>query len=271
MKRLIDLGYFMGIKSAVSMLLLTYSLNGSAQQLKFAMLQQGESQNISMCVLLEAYRNIGISVLFNAFPTTRSLKLSNSGVYDGETARVLAAQKKYTNLHPITIPTLYMRGTAFTIKHTEFKPSGFESLAPFRVIIPKTVIFFERRTKDLPDVIKGTDFHAPFKMLAMGRGDVVASTYLAGVVSMRELRLKNVVALKPPIMEIPLHHFLNKKHQKLIPIITAEMLKMQRSGRIEQIYQQYVTNLTDPNIEPDFNNGDPPSVPCPSTHKATAS
>ncbi len=260
----------MRINSAISILLLTYSLNASAQQLKFAMLQKGESQNISMCVLHEAYRNIGITVTFNAFPTTRSLKLSNSGVYDGETARVLAAQKKYTNLRPITIPTLHMRGTAFTIKHTDFSPDGFASLAPFRVIIPKTVIFFERRTKDLPDVIKGTDFHAPFKMLSIGRGDIVASTYLAGVVSMRQLNLKNVVALKPSIMEIPLHHFLNKKHQKLIPIITAEMQKMQSNGRIEQIYQQYIANLTDPNNEPDFNNGDPPSVPCPAASKSIA-
>jgi polar amino acid transport system substrate-binding protein len=261
----------MRIKSAISILLLTYSLHASAQQLKFAMLQQGESQNISMCVLLEAYQNIGITVTFDAFPTTRSLKLSNSGVYDGETARVLAAQNKYKNLIPITIPTLHMRGTVFTIKHTDFKPNGFASLAPFRVIIPKTVIFFERGTKDLPDVTKGTDFHAPFKMLAAGRGDIVASTYLAGVVSMRELNLNNVVALKPPIMGIPLHHFLNKKHLELVPIITAQMQRMQNSGRIEQIYQQYIAKLTDINIEPDFNNGDPPSVPCPSIPIAIAS
>lgn len=251
------------IKSAISIGLLVCSLNMFAQQLKFAMLQQGESQNISMCVLIEAYRNIGISLTFKAFPTTRSLKLSNNGTYDGETARVLAAQNTYKNLRPITVPTLYMRGTAFTIKHTNFKPNGFASLAPYRVIIPKTVIFFERRTKDLPNVIKGTDFHAPFKMLKIGRGDIVASTYLAGVVSIRELNLDNIVALKPPIMEVPLHHFLNKKHQALIPIITAEMKKMQSNGRIEKIHQQYIAQLTNPSIEPDFNNGDPPSVPCP--------
>lgn len=245
------------------MMILTISTATFAQQLKIAMLAKSETQNIAMCLLKEAYRQIGIAVTFNAFPTTRSLKLSNSGAYDGEASRILAAQQTYPNLIPIMTPTLNMRATAFTIKHTNFKPEGFASLAPYRVLIHKTVIFFENGTKNLPNVIKASDFDAPFKMLKKDRGDIIATAYLAGISRLRSLKMDNVVALKPPIVEVPLYHFLNKKHTKLVPLISQQMIRMQKSGRIEQIYQQYVEQLKNPSIQPDFNNGDPPSLPCP--------
>lgn len=250
------------IKNTLILLLTTLTFSVCGQPLKFAMLENSETQNIAMCVLAEAYKAIGKEVQFHAFPATRSLKLSNEGHYDGEVSRILAANNLYRNLTPIITPTLELKATAFTLEHKDFKPQGFKSLAPFRVIIPKAVILFEKGTKDLPHVVKATDIHSPFKMLMLGRGDIVATSFLNGVTVMRSLGINNAVALSPPIMSIPLHHFLHKKHANLVPLISSQMAKMQDNGRIQQIYQHYVSQLTNPSIEPDFNNGDPPSVPC---------
>ncbi len=49
-----------------------------ALTLKIAMLAKGETQNIAICVLQQAYKNINIDTSFHGFPATRSLKFSNS-------------------------------------------------------------------------------------------------------------------------------------------------------------------------------------------------
>jgi hypothetical protein len=235
----------------------------SATSLKFSMLEKGETQNIAMCVLQEAYANINIETSFHGYPSTRSLKLSNEGKYDGETARIYSTKNNYSNLIPILTPILLMRGTAFTIKHKDFKPNGFSSLSPFNIIINKAVLFVENGTKDLPNVDKANSFTAPFKMLQAGRGDIVVTAYLTGLAILRQLKATLIVPLDPPVARVPLYHFLHKKNIALLPKISTELIKMNATGRVTEIYDQYTRTLSDPNTEPNFDNGDPPSIPCP--------
>lgn len=230
------------------------------------MLEKGETQNIALCVLQEAYSNIGIETSFHGYPSTRSLKLSNEGKYDGETARVYSAKNNYSNLIPVLTPILLMRGTAFTIEYKDFKPEGFASLAPFNIIINKSVIFVENGTKDLPNVDKANSFTAPFKMLQAGRGDIVVTAYLSGLAILRQIKATSIVPLDPPIVRIPLYHFLHKKNVAILPKISTELIKMNATGRVAEIYDQYTLALSDPDTKPAFDNGDPPSVPCPASN-----
>ncbi len=244
----------------ITLLLMSVFIN--AKSLKFAMLHKSEAQNVSMCILLEAYKNIGIDVVFHAFPTTRSLKLSNSGEYDGETARILAAKKKYPNLIPIDTPVSLLKGIAFTIKKTAFEPDGFQSLAPYNIIVKYAVLFVEKGVQGLPYVQKVSSYEAAFKMLLLGRSDIVVAPYLNGLAELRKLGVDSIIPLDPPVIEIPLHHFLNKKNSAIVPLINAELASMSQSGRLDEISRDYVRSLTDPAVTPSFNNGDAPTVPC---------
>ncbi len=158
-----------------------------------------------------------------------------------------------------------MQGTVFTIKHKDFVPEGFESLAPFKVIINRSILFVEKGTKNLPHVDKANNYSAPFKMLLADRGDMVVTSYLSGLSMLRQLQATSIVALKPALVKIPLYHFLHKKHVGLRPLISAELKSMDTEGEIAKIYAAYIKSLMNPNITPRFNNGDATSVPCPTT------
>ena len=65
----------------------------TAEALHFAMWEGSEAQNAAMCVVQEAYNNIGISTKFSKFPAYQSLTYSNDGWFDGESSRVKSILK----------------------------------------------------------------------------------------------------------------------------------------------------------------------------------
>jgi len=40
---------------------------------------------------------------------------------------------------------------------------------------------------------------------------------------------------EPPLVVVPLYHYLNRRHAALVPLITAELRAMRESGEIDRI------------------------------------
>lgn len=254
------------MKTLILGLLVCLYLNlstATAEELNFATMEGSEALNAAMCVVQEAYNNIGISTKFTKFPIHRSLIYSNDGKFDGESSRVKSILKKYRNLVIIPVPTIYMKGIAFTKTVKNFTPNGFKSLSKYNVVINLGAQFALNGTEGLPRVYKASHYESVFKMLDLERADVAVAPYIVGVGLMRKLDLLHITPLQPPLIEIPMYHFLHKKNKALVPSIQRALKKMEASGRIEQIYNSYLESLMDENLTPNFENMDGPSVPCP--------
>jgi len=233
------------------------------KNLHFAMLEGSEAQNISLCVVQEAYQNIGIATTFSKFPTSRSLHASNGGQFDGELSRIKSISKKFGNLIRIPVPILYMKAIAFNKKVKNFIPNGFSSLSPYRVIINHGAQFARIGTEGLPNVQITNSYTSVFNMLVHLRGDLAVAPFSNGLGLIRQLDLPEIKPLQPPLIEIPLFHFLHKKNEALIPFVQKALKVMQKSGRIQQIYSNYLIDLVDKTIPTNFNSKNGPSVPCP--------
>jgi polar amino acid transport system substrate-binding protein len=254
------------MKALILGIVISLQLNistATAEELKFSMLEGSESQNISMCVVREAYNNIGISTKFIKFPTFRSLVMSNDGEFDGESSRVETITKKYKNLIIIPIPTIYMEGMAFTKTVKGFTPSGFKSLSKYNVVINLGAQFAVEGTEGFPMLQAVSNYTSVFKMLDLGRADFAVAPHSNGVGLIRELGLWHLKPLQPPLLKIPMYHFLHKKNEHLVTSIQGALKKMEASGRIEEIYNSYLASLINKEITPNFKNMDGPSVPCP--------
>lgn len=236
----------------------------SSKELEFAMLEDSESQNIALCVIQEAYKNIGITTKFIKFPTLRSMVLSNRGKYDDESSRVKSIQKEFKNLIIIPIPTIQLRGVAFTKNFKDFTPNGFNSLSSYSIIINNGAQFARNGTAALPRVYKANNYKLVFEFLLKDRADFAIAPYSNSVGLFRQLNITEIKALDPPLIKIPMFHFLHKKNQPLVPSIKAALMEMASKGRIDKIYYAYLEKLKEQKILPNFNNLIGPSVPCPS-------
>lgn len=235
----------------------------NATELQFSMLDGSEAQNIGLCVVQEVYRKFNITTSFWKLPSSRSISLSNTGKFDGELARIEGISKNYENLIIIPIPTLHLKGMAFSKQHTDFTPNGFKSLSAYTVIINSGAMFAKKGTDGFPHVKQIRSYTSVFDMLNRDRGDFAIAPYSNGLGILRRLNLLNIKIHQPPLIEIPLFHYLHRKNRYLVLPIQMELKKMSDSGRIDDIYTNYLKSLMDKNITPNFSNDEGPSVPCP--------
>jgi polar amino acid transport system substrate-binding protein len=188
---------------------------------------------ISEEILKEAYARIGIAVTTQEFPGERALRMSNSGAVDGEVNRIRGIAKIYPNLRIVPVAINLIDGMAFT-KNPEIKIKTWDSLSPYIIGLRTGAKFAEFGTQGM-NVISVTTNDQVFRMLDKRRVDVAISTRIEGVLTVKNLKLRNIRLLEPPLLTIELFHFLNKKHEALTPRITKALEEMGREGRIRSI------------------------------------
>jgi polar amino acid transport system substrate-binding protein len=188
---------------------------------------------ISEDILKEAYARIGISVTTQEFPGERAMRESNSGRLDGEVNRIRGIEKKYTNLRIVPVAINALRGMVFS-KNPRLKIQKWDDLKHYIIGLRKGAKYAEYGTAGM-NVLPATTNTMVFKMLERDRVDVAISTALEGSVTIRALGLKEVSMVEIPMVTLDLFHFLNRKHEDLIPQITRALEAMNREGRIAEI------------------------------------
>ncbi|MET0049132.1 MAG: transporter substrate-binding domain-containing protein [Sedimenticola sp.] len=196
---------------------------------------------ISERVLKEAYGNIGISIRVDKVPGKRALASSNSGQVDGEANRIANINEKFSNLIMIPVPVVNIKMVAFSKQET-FPINGWESLKPYYIGIRRGIRISEEGTKGMRRQLVD-DYRTLFTLLDLGRVEVVVTPHLVGLIEMKKSNIKDVKTLEPPLIETKLYHYLHKKHESLVPKITASLRKMEADGDIERIQDQVTMEL----------------------------
>jgi polar amino acid transport system substrate-binding protein len=198
----------------------------------------GPYSDIAEQVLKEAYQRIGIEAQTQTFPSERSLATSNSGLVAGEVARLTGLERTYPNLIMVPVILNRIEVVAF-VKNVTFKVQGWESLRPYAIGIRRGIKYAEQGTKAM-NVEPVTSYEQCFKMLDSGRIDVVVTNLYVGLKTIKDLQLKGVRPLAPPLMAARnQYHYLHKKHADLVPKITKVLKEMEAEGRIKAIREQY--------------------------------
>jgi ABC-type amino acid transport substrate-binding protein len=186
-------------------------------------------------ILTEAYQRLGITIVLKTFPAERALLISNSGVEsDGELLRISGLGKDYPNLVVVPVAIVKTDVMAF-VKKTEFKVSGWQSLAPYRIGIRLGVKFAENGTRGMNTQVVPTD-EQNFMKLEENRVDVVVANRLTGFRILKEDQLRDIHPLEPPIEQVQFFHYLHKKNSSLVPKIKKILEEMEAEGRIQAIF-----------------------------------
>ncbi|MDC0336149.1 transporter substrate-binding domain-containing protein [Pseudodesulfovibrio sp.] len=191
----------------------------------------------SLSVLKAAYAKIGIQAKGLTLPAARALAQSDAGLTDGEVHRIEEIELEHPNLIRIPVAINTVEGLAVSCN----KSVDTTDLAVFstnRIGIKIGTRYAEKLTQSMPYVTKSFDENKLMELLAAQRLDVVIGDrpWAEKQGGLCDARIN-----EPPLVVIPLYHYLHKRHAGLVPKITQVLMEMQKSGEIEAIVRKALT------------------------------
>jgi polar amino acid transport system substrate-binding protein len=191
-------------------------------------------------ILTEAYQRIGMTINVTPYPARRGLSLANDGILDGEAGRLEQIHPQFPNLVMIPVPIFLNRTVAFT-KDPDMQITAWDDMRPYHVTTMLGLKYTESKLEGFEHVEFVGTIQQAFRMLELGRTDVVVFALLDGLNVINELSLQGVV---PNVFEhIPSYHFLHKKHTAIVPAITKALQEMEREGRLQAVATEYRKRL----------------------------
>lgn len=178
----------------------------------------------------EAFRRLGVKFNLTSLPSERSLQFANQGEVDGEGLRVAGLGQQYPDL--IQVPERYIRISfvAFAKDRTISLDKGWASLASRSVAHITGWKLFEAQAGAARLVNKVDKSEQLFRMLDSGRVDLALYTLTDGNAMLRDMGLKDIVALTPALQEVDMYLYLHKKHAELVPKLAQQLRDMKADG-----------------------------------------
>ena len=213
------------------------------EKLVFATFENAGVTLVQEPVMREAYRRLGYEIEIRKFPGERALLMADQGHVDGELARLAAVREMYGNLIMVPESIHELRDVVIT-KNADFTLAGWESLEPYTVLSRRGYKYFEGKCREHQiNYQLVNSFEDMVKILHAGRYDVGLVTMLDGLKTMKDMGIRDLRVIEPPLEIIPTYHFLHKKHKKLVPLVSEKLKELKKEGYIKKIENQVILEL----------------------------
>lgn len=212
------------------------------QQLELTTVANSPDTTISAKILKKAYHKLGIDISILELPASEALQRSNSGSADGEVQRIDGISRNFPNLIQVPIPINYIQGAVFS-KKKKRKLRGWHSLRRFKIGLVKGVVFAEKGTRGMQVQMAGS-YAELLDLLLNDKVDIIVVPYINGVDSIRQHPQGDKLHLNGILETYLLYHYLHKRHEKLLPAITARLKKMLLNGSIPDMRRKFISELT---------------------------
>jgi len=229
------------MKCILLIFLLIFSLN--SDELIFSSGENNVLHKISSEILQKAYSDIGIKTKFIYGNFEESLTLSNSGLIDGEIARLKKLNKKYTELLLVPVAINYMDAVAFS-KDKTIHISKWEDLKAYNVGIVEGTKCIESGTSCmLTSSYEG--FDELFKALNTNKVDIIITPKITGLYIISKKKYENIHLISKSLDHVKMYHFLHKKNKVLVPKITKSLQNMKDNGELASMRDLCLKNADD--------------------------
>jgi polar amino acid transport system substrate-binding protein len=222
---------------------MTVSTAMAMQEVKICMVENFPGHIVSRYVLKHAYEQAGIPVVFLPLPNRRSLDHANTGICDGELARIAKATEKYSNLRVVPTQLRNIQAFAYKKKASSISVRSWEDLASLDIAIVRGELYAANYTKQYsPRVVK--DYATLFRMLHSEGVDVAVGLRVSAIGALSlDARSDEIERLNDPLFEVPIYHLLHKDKQPLNDLLNSVLIDMQKTGRLEKLTNEGVAML----------------------------
>lgn len=210
--------------------------------LTFSGIEESDYARLGALILEAVYAEIGLEVEFKYYPGKRALKISNSGESDGEIFRVSGISNRFKNLLLIPTPIAFLNGIVLT-KSKKFDVQGWDSIKQYSIGVKRGIIWSENPTRMMLRTIVKSNRQL-IRMLDNGRIDVALIAELNAMSVLKKENISGIKLLKPPIVRVPLYHYVHKRNQELISRIDAAIKLLNKNSTIQKITAQFINELS---------------------------
>ncbi len=194
-------------------------------------------------ILKEAFRRAGFEAQIQMMPAERCLQDSNAGLSDGEIGRIRQINQFYPNLVIIDEPIIESRDfVAFSINY-EFRTPDWDSFGPYHIGIVRGWKILENNVTNTRSLIKMDSTLSLFKLLVNDHADVVINARIDGLYTIKQLGIKNIKVMEPPLASLALYLFMHKKNVWLIPKLETALRGMKSDGSFHEIRKNVLINI----------------------------
>ncbi len=186
-------------------------------------------------IVSSIYKRLGYDVIVNQYPAKRALKMSNSGAVDGELFRIKGMQRFYPNLRivPTAIDTIKAQALSIDL---DIQINDWHDLQPYKIGIITGIKYAQIGTNGMK-VHPVNTYKELFSLLERKRVDVIVCTKSACDYELKKFKDNNIKSLGI-IQEVSFYHYLHRKHEKLIPLVNAQIIQMHKEGEIERLHKE---------------------------------
>ena len=188
-------------------------------------------------ILREAYFKLGYQLDFAFVYGQRGLIDSAAGRADGELARVEGVESEFTGLLRMPVNHIFTQQMAFA-RDRSIKIRSWRGLSSYKIIFRQGDEVAERKTRNMRRYFASSE-EAALKMVENYKMDIAIADRFDGLAALKKLNFDDVHMLKPAIQVVPLYHYINRKHRKLLSRITFVMKSLRSSGRMDEILREH--------------------------------
>lgn len=122
--------------------------NAGSEEILISAIENEQTHAIAKHVLMEAYSRLGYKVVFDDLPGRRALEWANTGLTDGDVARIAGTGTKYPNLIRVETPVIYFKGVAFS-KTIDKPVNTWDDLKGLRIGVVRGIRYSTIGTKGM--------------------------------------------------------------------------------------------------------------------------
>ena len=196
-------------------------------------------QELSL-IYTETFKRLGYKFKLVDLPGERSLVDANSGIVDGEAARIASLDSaKYPNLIRVLEPIIVIKDGAYSTD-TSIKINGWGSLKGkgYKVGLFKGIKSVEQKLPlyvEEENIVTLTGFEQSLKMLQARRIDLfIASTLLEESAPMKSDAYKDIKRVGI-VEEKILYPWFHKRHKELVPRLADTLKAMKTEGAFQKL------------------------------------
>lgn len=197
----------------------------------------------------EAFKRLGIPVLFEHYSLARRAVVVEEGAADGETSRVYGYGNSRPHLIRVEEPLIDLVFSFFTA-NPSLRLERIEDLrgTDYRVEYRRGILFCETAVKGVVAAERISDVLTQgqgLKKLIAGRTDLYCDleVYVLQELQLPEFKGANVRKVISSGKAVPTYPYLNKKHADLAPRLAVVLKQMKAEGLIEAYRKQVERDL----------------------------
>ncbi len=187
----------------------------------------------------QALQRMGYGLHVLTVPTERSLKMSESGLADGELFRARVIEQYFPTLLRVPEQLVMSEFVVFSRQTIDLK-NGWQSLSGKSVGIVLGMKIIESKVPDSAFLTKVKNEKQLFALLQKKRIDYAVFVKDLGEYYLHENNIKGLVVSDVSLENVPVYIYLHPKHAALVPRLASALQAMKQDGSYQKLIDKHL-------------------------------